>query len=479
MSLDWTRAKASAFGKAAQTILALMIAGALGGGTCRAETLAEAIATAYDTNPSLESQRDMLKASDEGAVQARAGFRPTVNADATAQYSRAPQSSGFGGLAETEANQTQGGLAIAQTLYNGGRTTSQLDAAQAQIRADREQLRLTEASVMQTTIQAYCDVVRDRKALELYRESQGTLADAVQEIRARFEAGAATRTDVAQAEAQLYAAEALQASAEAQLDASVAEFVAAVGHHPGDLAAPGPLAGLPETLDKALQAADQESPAIRQAEFTHAVSRAKVAEARASGHSSVTLNGSIGYFGEAAPSDRIDFNSDLTVSATFHRPLFAGGSIASQVRQASDEQSSALMQIEVARRSVIQAVAQAWSQRRAAQANIGSAQAEAASAQAAYDGMRVEYRAGLRTTLDVLVAEQTVRDAQVQVAVAVHDEEVAEATLLGAIGRLEAVRLAPGVSHARPQPDVRRIGASLWDVAPQAVDSLGAFEPGP
>ena len=41
-----------------------------------AETLADAIALAYDTNPNLQAQRAAQRALDEGYVQARAGFRP-------------------------------------------------------------------------------------------------------------------------------------------------------------------------------------------------------------------------------------------------------------------------------------------------------------------------------------------------------------------------------------------------------------------
>ncbi len=444
----------------------------------RAESLTEAMSLAYDSNPTVQSQREQLRASDESAVQARAGFRPTLEADASAQYTDAPQSSLFGGLSEVQTNQTQGALAVGQTLYSGGRTTAQLRAAQAQIRADREQLRLVEAQILQGAVQAYCDVVRDRTVLALYRQSQTDLADAVKEIQARFEAGANTRADVAQAEAQLHSGEALVTSAQAQLDASVAEYVAVVGRSPGNLPEPQALGGLPGDLEDALTAGEQESPTLRQAEFADAVSQAKVDEAKASGHASLTLNGQFGSLGQAVPFDRLKFNDDITVGATFRRPLFAGGAIASQVRQASALRSAARLQVDAARRTVIQTISQVWSQRRAAQANEKTMQAEVLAAQAAFDGMRVEYRAGLRTTLDVLVAEQTLRDAQAAAAQAAHDERVADASLLAAIGRLDG-RLVASSSTTRPLPDVKRIGASLWDAIPEGLDKLGSVEPGP
>ncbi len=205
-----------------------------------------------------------------------------------------------------------------------------------------------------------------------------------------------------------------------------------------------------------------------------AVNQARVDQARAGGRASLSLNGVLGYAGTAVPFDRHNYNSDVTVSATLRQPLFAGGSIASQVRQASELESSTRLQIDLARRSVIQAVSQAWSQRRAAQLNLVSAQTEVSASQAAFDGMRVEYRAGLRSTLDVLIAQQTLRNAQITQSHADHDQKLAEAALLAAVGRLEARMQAPeAVAYSRQSlTPVDRIGASPWDILPQALDRV-------
>src|SRR3954470_16562421 len=64
------------------------LAGGLAGASAvHAESLADAIALAYKTNPTLQNQRAQLRITDETYVQARAGYRPQVNiqADATRQ----------------------------------------------------------------------------------------------------------------------------------------------------------------------------------------------------------------------------------------------------------------------------------------------------------------------------------------------------------------------------------------------------------
>ncbi|WP_277905889.1 TolC family protein [Brevundimonas abyssalis] len=74
-----TRALASA------AALALMAALA---GPVSADSLQDAIALAYQTNPTLLAQRAQQRALDETYVQARAGLRPNIDASVGASYTR-------------------------------------------------------------------------------------------------------------------------------------------------------------------------------------------------------------------------------------------------------------------------------------------------------------------------------------------------------------------------------------------------------
>ena len=467
----------SASARSISIMTAALAASALAPGRARAEDLAEAISLAYETNPALVSQRAQLQATDEGYVQAEAGFRPTVSLQAGASYSRSPQSSLFGGQVLTEANTGSAALSVTQPLYTGGRTTAEVRAAEAQIRAGREQLRSVEANVTFAVIQAYCDVLRDRAALAIQKEGFKILLDAVNEIRARFEAGAITVTDKFQAETQLESTRAQLESAQAQLEISTAEYVTAVGRSPGDLTPPPTLPALPADVGTAFDIADRESPTIRQAQFTEAADRAQVQEAQASGRPTVSLSGQFGYIGSVVPLSQHDYLRNVGVTATISQPLFSGGLIASQVRQAAAQDTSARVQVEVARRNMIQAVSQAWSQRRAAHANTVSDAAAVMAAQATFDGMRVEYRAGLRTTLEVLIAQETLTGAEIALAAARHDEYVAEASLLGAVGRLEPRIVLQGQPLYRPEVSFRRVenrGSVPWQAIPETLDRLGA-----
>ncbi|WP_174300585.1 TolC family outer membrane protein [Caulobacter sp. S45] len=453
----------------------------LAGAPARAETLAEAIAYAYDTNPTLLSQRAQLQATDETYVQAEAGFRPTASLQVLGAYAKGPQLEGVGNQRfTTETNTGSAVLSLSQPLYTGGRTTAQVHGAEAQIRAGREQLRAVETTVLQQVVQAYCDVQRDRSALAIQREGYKTLFDETDEIKARHEAGAATITDVEQAQTQLESAHAAVQSAQAQLEVSAAEYVNAVGRSPGDLAIFPALPGFPIDLDNAFDIADQENPTLRQAQFTEAANRAEVEQAKAERRPNLTLNGQFGYSGPAVPAVGDQFDRTVAVTATLTQPIFSGGVIGSQVRQATASDTSARVQAEAVRRNVVQAVSQAWSQRRAAELNVATEAAAARAAQATFDGMRVEYRAGLRETLDLLIAQETLTSARISLAQAAHDQALEGAAVLAAVGRLEARALLQGAPLYKPQTSFRRVegrGSVPWEFIPKALDRIGAPAP--
>ena len=443
----------------------------------RAETLAEAIALAYDANPTLQSQRAQLRATDEGYVQAEAGWRPTLSAGASVTHSRSPQAGIFGGTSETVSEDGSLALSATQPLYTGGRVGGQVSVAEAQIHAGREQLRATEGTVLFDVVQAYEDVLRDRSILQIERESLVELQAEYAEIDARVKAGANSTTDLAQAGAQVEIARALSISAASQLDVSNAEYVSVVGQSPGSLTAPGQLADVPGDIDAAFQVAEDENATLRQAEFTEAGNRAQIQVARAAERPTVSFTGQYGEESVDSPFDHHMYDHAASVTLNVNQPIFAGGTIRSQIRQAVEQDTSARLQVEATRRTVIQNVSQAYSQNRSAHANVAVDLAQVKVAEAAYEGLRVEYRAGLRSTLDVLYAQQTLRDAKVSLAQAAHDDYVGEAALLNAVGRLEARVVVQGVPLYQPQATFRRVetqGGVPWQVVPQTLDHIGS-----
>ncbi len=99
------------------------------------------------------------------------------------------------------------------------------------------------------------------------------------------------------------------------------------------------------------------------------------------------------------------------------------------------------------------------------------------AAEIAFDGMRVEYRAGLRQTLEVLVAQETLTSAEVSLVAARHDAYVADALLLNSVGPLEARVLLQGQPLYQPEMSFRRNehkGVVPWEDIPKGLDRIGA-----
>lgn len=469
-------------------------------GAAGAETLADAIALAYQTNPTLLAQRATQQALDETYVQARAGWRPTIGLTGQAYYqhtdyghesssvlsqsggtpgstgSGAPIAASSSGQAPADYNYGYAALTASQPLYTGGKTAAQVSAAEAAVKAGREQLRATETSVLQGVITAFEDVRRDQQFLKIRNDSVTELAGQAAETQAKFTVGQVTRVDVAQAQAQLAAAQALLSGARAQLAISRAEYVAVVGQTPGELAEAPLLPGAPPTIDAAFDAAEAQSPILRQAELTEAASRARIAAARANLRPNLTAQASYGEEGALQPFVGRDFDGVATAQLIFTQPIFTGGLNGSLVRQALAQNNADRISIDATRRNVVQSVSQAWETLVGDRASVTSDVTGLAAAQTAFDGIREQYRVGLSTTLDVLIQQQTLESAQLSLSSARHDAYVAQANLLAAMGRLEVADLVSGVAvynPARSFDRVRAKGATPWEPLIAAIDRVG------
>jgi outer membrane protein len=441
-----------------------------------AETLAEAIALAYDSNPTLQAQRATQRALDENWVQARSGYRPQLSAQGRVGYSETRRP---GGLDENrdgirdpnsqylvESNSASATLSLSQPLYTGGRVAANVSAAEADILTGRENLRRTEANIMQAVIQAYVDVRRDQEAVRIREENVRVLQRQLDESNARFEVGEITRTDVAQSEARLAGARTLLTQSQAQLAISRAGYAALVGQNPGDLAPEPSLAGvLPTDVAQAYEVAEDNNPQIRAAEYTQQASRARVSAARAERMPQVGLNGSIGVDGSADPWERDLFGRAVAASATVSVPLFTGGLTSSRVRAAMERHNADRIGVETARRSVMQSLTGAWNQLIASRSNITSTDEQVKAARIAAEGTRQEQQVGLRTTLDVLNAEQELRQAELAQVTARRDEYVAASLVLAQMGQLEGPNLVPTVTRYDPKTNFSKLRVT-WGWVP-------------
>ncbi len=470
-------------------LAAIFSAGAAGAvaASTHAETLADAIALAYETNPSLQAQRATQRALDETWVQARAGWRPTLtlNGSATWDDLRTPAAARISPLQHTivRSNSAIGSLTLNQPIWTGGRAAAAVSAAQADILSGRETLRRVESQVMLTVVQAYVDVRRDEEGVRIRKENVTVLQKQLEESKAKFDVGELTRTDVAQSEARLRAAQALMQSAIAQLAISRANYAAVVGQNPGQLTAEPSLGFLlPTNADDAFAVAEKFSPILRAQQFAEQASRARVSGARAERMPSVSLQ-AVTRFGPARfdPFNQGLFPHDSAAAVAVSVPIFTGGLTSSRIRQSVERNNTDRINIETQRRSVLQSITSAWNQLIAARANIDSTDEAVRAAAIAAEGTRQEQQLGLRTTLDVLNAEQELRNDELSAASAKHDEYLAAASVLSSMGRLEARDLIPAITQYDAKRNLRKLRFSLgyvpWEEPIALIDRVLILPP--
>jgi len=440
-----------------------------------ADSLLDAVALAYQTNPDLQAQRANQRAIDEEYVQAKAGYRPTLSVAATGTVTDG--SSGIGGLGDIHSNSSSIGLSASQTIWSGGRIATAVDAAQADILQGRETLRSVESQILTSVIQSYVDVRRDTEALRINRENVAILQRQLDQAKAQFDVGEITRTDVAQAEARLAAARAQSEAAGAQLSVSRAAYASVVGQTPTAELDPEPaLPGVPASFDAAMDVANVDNPSLRAAQYAQQGTKARVAEARSAYLPNVSVNATYGT--TVTPTNGLSFaNRDaLQATATLSVPLFTGGLTGSRVRQALERDNAASIGIDGARRQVLQSVSQAWARVLSTRAALTSNEEQVKADTIAAEGVRQEYQVGLRTTIDVLNAEQELRDAQLALVNSRHDNYVATAQLLAAMGRLEARERVNSVPVYDPKKNfdrVRNKGSIFVDRLIEGLDQVG------
>ncbi len=457
---------------------------ALGAGGVRAETLADAIALAYQSNPGLQAQRAALRATDETYVQARAGYEPTASVQASVTTGDNTLFSSTAGTPIQGPGAVQSSsatLTLAQPLYTGGRVASAVDAADATVRAGREALRATEQSVLQNVINAYVAVRRDQAAVAIAQENVALLVGQLNEINARHKVGEITRTDVAQTQQRVSAGRAQLATAQANLSVSRATYAQVVGQSPGELAPEPPLNRLlPVSFEAAVDAAVARNPQLRQADYAERASAARIAEARAQTRPTLALQGSLSYAGNnvglSTPFAR--YGHDVSASLVATLPLSTGGVTSSQIRQAAETNAVDRLGIENARRQAVFSVSQAWSELVGARESLLADQEQVDAAKDAFEGSRTEGKLGLRTSLDVLISEQDLNTAQLALIGARHDEYVAASGLLAAMGELTAEALSPGVTVYNPVKNFDRVRhmplQAPWEPVVAAMDGVAA-----
>ena len=400
-----------------------------------AEDLLQTYELARDSDPQLSAAESGRLATKEGAVQARSALLPQVNGTATLNRSRSDSSriqQQFTGnppvlqtfRTESESENTNRNLSVGvrQMVYDRSNFT-RLKSQNALSRSADFQLESAGDSLVTRTSQAYFNVLVAMETLAAAEAQEAALKKQFDFADKRLEVGLAPITDVHEARAQYEASrantivvrnaleDAYQALAEITSQPITALKALPVDFQPA----------LPSSLGAEgwVAAAIENNPALRAKEFQVQSAAADVETARAARWPKLYLDGSYGdqkswgettFSGRTFPSDSDSRGPSLGL--TLSVPIFTGGLISSQVRQATAFRDVATDELEQQRRALVRNTRNAYQTLVAGISEVEARKAAVFAARSAYDASQVGLEVGTRTVIDVLINQQTLFDAE-------------------------------------------------------------------
>ena len=439
-------------------------------------TIQDALAQAYSTNPTLQTARAQLRATDEGVPQALSGWRPTVIFAGTVggtvgQITTMPPDGSrlVNGRDNTPINTQQ--LTLTQPVYSGGATRANTNRADNQVFGQRGRLLASEQTVFTNVVNSYVNVIQSQQTLQLNINNEQVLTRQLQATNDRFRVGEITRTDVAQAEAALAGARATRQTSEGNLQIARSQYRQYVGELPDQLVEPQPLRLPVKNQAEAVQLAAQNNPNVVAALFDDAAARdnidvqfsALMPQLSIQAQGSRTENTIIA--GERTVAGQVVLSASV--------PLYQGGAEYSRVRQARQQQQQTHKTLDDIRTQAVEQAAQAWETLVSSRATIDSDRSAIRANQIALEGVQREAIVGSRTTLDVLNAEQALLNSRVTLVQNLASYINASYAVAAAIGRLTARDLSLKVPLYDETAYYNAVRQKLFGTGDYAVNQPG------
>jgi outer membrane protein len=418
----------------------------------QAESLPDALAKAYQTNPQLNAERARQRATDENVPQALAGYRPQIVASLSAGLQAVRNLLPDNTIQSATLKPWTIGVTVTQTLFNGFKTANSVRVAELQVQSGREALRNVGQGVLLDAVTAYTNVLANQSLVTAQRANVAFLRETLGITQKRLNAGDVTPTDTAQAEARLNRGLADLNAAEVALAISQATYTQVIGNPPALLSSAETVDRyLPRSRDDATGMAFREHPAVMAASFDVDVASTSIHVAESSLMPTITLQGSASRSKQSDPTLGTFGTDQASVTGQLTQPIYDGGTAASQTRQAKEIAAQSRLVLDQVRNQARTAAVGAWVANEGAKIAVAASESEVRAATVALAGVQKEAAGGQRTTVDVLNSQQDLISAKARLIGAQRDRVIASYTLLSAIGRLDVKTLALNTPDYLPE----------------------------
>ncbi|MDP4300483.1 TolC family outer membrane protein [Leptothrix discophora] len=409
------------------SLLILAAVHGLGLGLLAAPAQAENLRELYDIargyDASYLAALSQAQASRARAEQAESLLRPTVGLSSGVSRTQTDTPvSGMRGL-----NTANVGISAVQPLWNQANSAS-VDKARKSLDLIEADLSTAEQDLIVRVTQAYFDVLGARDTLATAQANKKAISEQLASARRNFEVGTATITDTREAQARFDLATAQEIAADNDLRSkkiALDQLVGKTGIEPAPLLQPVALPTLAGDEVESWVSKAGEAPSVRKARTAYEIAQLETRRTDAGERPTLDLEGTAGVAhnsGAAANSaGGTGFAKNAKVGLTFKLPLYTGGALQNQVREAVALEEKSRNDLDNARRAVAQATRQVYFGVQSGQAQVSALEAAESSSKLALEATQTGYRVGVRVNLDVLNAQTQLFSTQRDLAKARYD----------------------------------------------------------
>lgn len=416
-------------------------------GMMSAPVSAETLKNLYDIAQSFDATYLAAKAQAESVefrvAQAEALNRPTVSL--SSNVSDTYSDLALGGPRKIDARMVA--INASQPLLNAPNSATVAKAAKS-LDVARAEMDVAEHDLILRLAQAYFDVLTAEAVLQAAQSYKAAVAEQFASAKRSFDIGGATLTDTREAQARLDLASAQLLGAENDLSIRQLALDQLVGRSdvkPKPLAIPVVLPAFAGDDVETWTNAANFSAQVRKAQAGYEMAQLETLR-NTNGHwPTLSLEGSASStnnHGSTPTAAALVGGDGTTTSAkiglTLNLPLYSGGSITNQAKEAIKLEEKARSELESARRTATQGSRQAFLTVRSNLAQIRALEAAETSSKLALESTQLGYKAGVRVNLDVLNAQTQLFTTQRDLAKARHELIVASLKLRQVAGTLNA-----------------------------------------
>ena len=409
-----------------------------------AETFMDALKRAYDTNPELNAEREIINISEQELKISKGSYLPTITLSGSKSDEDTEKLTNRDGsnAAITDVNPSTKSIVITQTLIDFGRG-AEFKKSKIGIKLAKAKLLKKEQEILYKSVETYTGLISANEKLKINRSNVNLLDRQVETDRIRLERGNISLSDVAQSESSLAGAQAKLIQAENDFLTSKLNYENVIGklNDPELLDKSSIIElSLPNELNSAIEISKKNNPDLIIAQLEYEQSKKDTTSARSDLAPSATLS-----FDRSKTDDlstTYDEKEKDTLKATVTWPFFSGGkNIASLRKNQSFELQKNLLLDNMTLKNQTD-VASAWSNYQSNKSLLNSVRAQVNAAEIANEGIMAEYNSGSdRTTLEVIQSNSLLLNAQISLADSERNYILSQFNLLKSVGLLNSVHL--------------------------------------